>query len=333
MTYSERRLRVLARRFPVLLDPNSWPELSAATQERLSHIMAREAPYLVTAEDWERSQEVKAAAGTGRTKSDVAPWSARFLRLLRVGTAACIVPPTLFIPSDWPGKHLVLYAIASAYTFGIAVTLFSRRAWGSCIAAACLGLFATVDCVAWLRIYSRVDALEFPLQLAVLDVLAYFSIVVSAAALMRRTHEHLDAPPSRFVFVFFTIYCYVACIYWHLLSTTLKDSPLANTLREVWGLQGVASSFGFAGVEGLRFMSWLVWALYGISGTISLYLMARRHSLRATVRWLLVPCSVYACMGPWIAESWQWFRYAFLLLPLAALADWLLMRRRRQNRD
>jgi len=323
MTSPEERWENLTSRFPALRNPNSWGELSESEQDRLANVIAEEAPDLVTDEDRQLGRSVYAKLQSA--------WSARFLRLFRMASAACIVPPPLFIPADWSGKHLVLYAIASAYTFLIAGGLLAKRAFGSAIAAALLGLFALVDCIAWLRIYPDVGPLDFPAQLAVLDMLAYFSIVISAAGLMRRPKERLDAPPSPWVYVFFTIYCYIACIYWLLLSTTLKNSPIASTLRRVWDLDATAVSFGFSEVGGLQFMTWLVWALYGISGTVSVILMLRRDSLRATIRWLLVPCSLYACMGPWIAESWQWFRYVFLMLPLLALADWLRSRSRRKG--
>lgn len=320
MTSSNHDRDAFVARYPQLSDPTFWPELSPEVEMHLAEAIARDAA----------SEGITAHDRVLGRRAATARWSSRVLQIFRVASAACILPPPLFIPSDWPGKHLALYAIAFAYTFLIAVGLLTKRAWGSAIAAAALGLLALVDCVAWLRIYDEVSGHDFPRLLAYMDVVAYFAIVVAAAALIRGTREKLDAPPSRWLYIFFSTYCYGACVFWHLLSTSFRDSGLAVTLRRVWDLDGIAASFEFPDVDGLRFMTWLVWALYGISGSVSLYLMARRHSLRVTVRWLLVPCSLYACMGPWVAESWQWFRYTFLLLILAAIADWLWLGRRRR---
>lgn len=302
----ELNLKKLASRYPLLRDPSLWPNLLPERDvDRFAVLLAREAPEVCEDDAPEPS------------------WFVLLLSKVRWASAASAIPPA-FLPTDWAGRHLVLYLVASIYVFGIAGLLTYLRAGMAAIAAAALGLLALVDAVAWIRIYPVVGEFAFPAQLAAIDVTAYFVIVLAAHFLVKSARRTPYAPPARPVYLFFTGYCYGACFYWYLLSGPLAGDPLVTAIRNEWQLDAIAVACGFPQIDGLIFMSWLVWALYGISGTVSLILLARRDSLRVTVRWLLIPCSLYGAMGPWISDSWQWFRYLFLVLPAAAFTDWIV---------
>ncbi len=315
MRSANRQWQELVRQHPQLTDPNLWPPLPDAVTDRIGEHIVR-----------------LAAIPFHRTSA----WTVRLLQRTRSASAALVVLPTFLIPFDWPGKHLTLYAIATVCIFILTAVFIRDRAWAPAFAAGGLGILAFVDCVAWLRIFDEVKDSGFPRVLAYIDVIAYGSIVGAAMSLFGSVRKTSGAHPSRWLYILFTSYCAAACYFWYLLAGPLSDSRLASKLRDVWDLDGYASSADaflqslgttvLQDVEGLRFMAWLVWALYGISGTVSLALLFCRVSLRATVRWILIPAALYAVAGPWTNESWEWFRYLFLLLPLAGAIDWATTR-------
>lgn len=292
---------------PALLDESSWPRPSDALLERLAGLYRSQPSELVG----DPAEEM------------------RLQRRIKWGTAAmCVVPPIAPLPIEWVGRHLLLYVVATVYVFAVASFLVWRRSFVAAVAAAALGLFALADTLSWLRIYKAIGGSGFPTSLAVLDVAAYVTIALSAYALIRRSRRSAHAPAARAVHAYFALYCGIACVYWLLAAWPLRGHVLISAIRNEWRLDASAASLP---IDGLAFMTLQVWALYGTCAIAAIALMHWRYSLRVACRWLLLPSAAYFALGPWETEPTIWLRACFLILPLAALADWLWSRRRQKG--